>query len=204
MFHDVRFPLSIGLAARGGPERRTRIVERASGFEERNGLWANSRRYWDAAPGLRSLDDIARIVAFFEARNGRLHAFRFTDPLDHKSCDPSQDPTASDQIIGTGDGLRKEFELTKRYQDAAGEWVRFIEKPVTGSVRGAVDGIEQTVMVNAEGMLVFDSPPASGSVVSAGYQFDVPARFDTDRLEIGLDGFKAGEISSVPIAEVRL
>ena len=77
-FHDVRFPLSIGLDARGGPGRRTEIVTLNSGREERNAVWRDSRRRWDAAPGVRSQSDLARLVAFFEARRGRLHAFRFT------------------------------------------------------------------------------------------------------------------------------
>jgi len=91
-FHDVRFPLSIGLAARGGPERRTEIVTLTSGREERNAVWRDSRRRWDAAPGVRSRADLARLVAFFEARLGRLHAFRFTDPFDHGSAGPGAAP----------------------------------------------------------------------------------------------------------------
>ncbi len=35
-FHEVRFPNDISRGARGGSERRTQIVELASGDEERN------------------------------------------------------------------------------------------------------------------------------------------------------------------------
>jgi hypothetical protein len=43
-FHEIRFPDAISRGARGGPERRTQIVELASGDEERSASWANSRR----------------------------------------------------------------------------------------------------------------------------------------------------------------
>ena len=104
-FHEVRFPDNISRGARGGPERRTQIVELASGAEERNASWANSRRRYDVAYGIRRADDLAAVVAFFEARGGRLHGFRFKDWGDHKSCLPSGTPSPSDQQIGTGDGF---------------------------------------------------------------------------------------------------
>ena len=78
-FHEVWFPDNISRGARGGPERRTQIVELASGDEERNASWANSRRRYDVAYGIRRADDLAAVVAFFEARNGRLHGFRWKD-----------------------------------------------------------------------------------------------------------------------------
>lgn len=201
-FHDVRFPLSIGLYARGGPERRTEIVTLTSGAEERNSPWAHSRRRWDAAPGVRTRDDLSALIAFFEARRGRLHAFRFTDPMDHLSCLPSQTPSALDQTLGEGDGARTAFDLVKRYGDGAGAWVRPVRLPVAGSVLAAVDG-EAAAFSVAGGAVVFDGPPPPGALVTAGFHFDCPARFDTDRLDIAAEGF-AGVAPSVPLVEVRL
>src|SRR5690606_5919399 len=137
-FHEVRFPDDISRGARGGPERRTQIVELASGDEERNASWANSRRRYDVAYGIRRADDLAAVVAFFEARNGRLHGFRFKDWADFKSCLPSQVPSATDQQIGTGDGTTTQFQLVKCYTSGAQSWTRSIAKPVTGSVRVAL------------------------------------------------------------------
>jgi uncharacterized protein (TIGR02217 family) len=88
-FHDVRFPVNLSLGSMGGPERRTEIVTLTNGFEERNTPWAHSRRRYDAGAGMRSLDDIAVLVAFFEARRGMLHGFRWKDWADYKSCAPS-------------------------------------------------------------------------------------------------------------------
>ena len=101
-FHEVRFPDNISRGARGGPERRTQVVELASGDEERNASWANSRRRYDVAYGIRRADDLAAVVAFFEARNGRLHGFRYKDWADYKSCLPSQPVAPTDHIPATG------------------------------------------------------------------------------------------------------
>jgi len=142
-FHEVRFPDNISRGARGGPERRTQIVELASGDEERNASWANSRRRYDVAYGIRRADELAIVVAFFEARNGRLYGFRFKDWGDHKSCLPSGTPSPIDQVIGTGDGAATEFQLVKRYTSGAQSWTRTIAKPVAGTVRIALADVEQ-------------------------------------------------------------
>lgn len=201
-FHDVRFPLSIGLYARGGPERRTEIVTLASGAEERNAPWADSRRRWDAAPGVRTRDDLAELITFFEARRGRLHAFRFTDPMDHLSCLPSGVPSTLDQLLGEGDGARTAFDLVKRYGAGETGWLRRIRLPVADSVLAAVDGAAAAFSVEG-GQIVFDAPPPAGAAVTAGFRFDCPVRFDTDRLDIAAEGF-AGAAPSVPLVEVRV
>lgn len=203
-FHDVRFPLSIGLAARGGPERRTEVVSLASGREERNAVWAGSRRRWDAAPGVRSLDDVATLVAFFEERRGRLHAFRFADPLDHKSCAPLAEPAPDDQSLGQGDGSQTGFQLTKTYGTGATAWVRDITHPVEGSVLVAVNGAPSSFTLQPGGMIVLDAPAGAGQAVTAGFRFDTPVRFDTDRLEITAEGFRAGDLGAAPLVEVRV
>ena len=142
-FHEIRFPDDISRGARGGPERRTQIVELASGDEERNASWANSRRRYDVAYGIRRADDLAAVVTFFEARNGRLHGFRFKDWGDHKSCLPSGTPGPTDQQIGTGDGVTTAFQLVKRYSSGAQSWMRSIAKPVAGTVTVALNGAPQ-------------------------------------------------------------
>ena len=201
-FHDVRFPLAIGLLARGGPRRKTEITPLASGREARNSPWAHSRRAWDAAPGVRSLEDAATLIAFFEARRGRLHAFRFADPLDHKSCAPGAEPEPGDQSLGVGDGVRTVFPLVKRYGDGAGAWVRPIPKPVAGTLVAAVNGVAQAAILGAQGRAVFALAPPSGASVTAGFRFDAPARFDADRLEMSLEGFGAADVGPVPLVEV--
>ncbi|CDP51999.1 Gene Transfer Agent (GTA) ORFG12 [Devosia sp. DBB001] len=205
-FHEIRFPDDISRGARGGPERRTQIVELASGDEERNASWANSRRRYDVAYGIRRADDLAAVVAFFEARNGRLYGFRFKDWADHKSCPPSQTTAAIDQQIGTGDGATTAFQLVKRYTSGAQSWTRAIAKPVTGSVRIALAGVEQPSgwsVDTATGLVSFGAAPGSGVAITAGFEFDVPVRFDTDALDVTLDLERLGSITSIPLLEIR-
>ena len=113
-FHEVRFPASLSFASTGGLERRTEIVELVNGHESRNTPWAQARRRYDAGLGVRSADDLHEVLAFFEARRGRLHAFRWKDWLDHRSCAPSAVPGPQDQPLGIGDGTRTAFALVKR------------------------------------------------------------------------------------------
>ena len=205
-FHEVRFPDNISRGARGGPERRTQIVELASGDEERNASWANSRRRYDVAYGIRRADDLAAVVAFFEARNGRLYGFRFKDWADYKSCTPSQMPSATDQVIGTGDGTTTDFQLVKAYTSGAQSWARAITKPVAGTVRVAIDGTEQASGWSVDtttGVISFTTAPASGAAITAGFAFDVPVRFDTDALDVTLDIERLGSITSIPLLEIR-
>lgn len=203
-FHDVLFPLPIGLGARGGPQRLTEIVERASGFEERNTPWAHSRRRWDAGPGVKSKDDLASLISFFEERRGQLYAFRFKDPADHKSCLPSQTPSSSDQMIGTGDGVNRIFPLIKTYGTGATAYVRAITHPVVVSVLAAVDGSPAAFSLDSDNAIVFDAPPADGVTITAGYEFDIPVRFEADRLELSLDSFEGGDAGPVSLVEVTL
>jgi uncharacterized protein (TIGR02217 family) len=139
-FHDDLFPIDIAFNSEGGPSRRTDIVTLASGREERNSPHAASRRSFNAGYGVKSMADIERVIAFFEARKGRLHAFRFRDPFDHKSCALADTPSPEDQIIGAGDGATVSFQLSKTYESGGAKTARRISKPVAGSVVAAIDG----------------------------------------------------------------
>ncbi len=209
-FHEVRFPTAISRNATGGPQRRTDVVTLASGHEQRNSRWADSRRTYNAGYGIRSLDDLELVIAFFEERRGRLHGFRWRDHVDAKSCAPGATPSSTDQEIGVGDGLGATFQLVKTYGSAHAPWTRNIVKPVAGTVQVAVDGApvpEGTAwsVSTATGLVTFaaGSVPAPGAIVSAGYEFDVPVRFDTDRLEINVMSFRHGTIPSIPVIEIR-
>jgi uncharacterized protein (TIGR02217 family) len=209
-FHETRFPTAISLGATGGPERRTEIVTVGSGFEERNSRWADSRRSYNAGYGVKSLDDLHAVIAFFEERRGRLHGFRWKDFADCRSCLPSASPAALDQPLGEGDGATASFQLVKTYGSAFAPYVRTIRKPVAGTVRVAVAGVEKApgtfTVDHMTGVVTFEigHVPGIGQAVAAGFEFDVPARFDSDRLEISLDGFRHGAVPSIPVVEIRL
>lgn len=207
-FHDTRFPLDIAFGTSGGPQRSTQIVALGSGYEQRNQRWESSRRRYDAGYGVKGLDNLHLVVAFFEARRGPLYAFRFRDPGDHKSCLPSQSPNMLDQVIGAGDGTETVFQLIKSYGADDDAYRRSITHPVDGTVLVAVDDVLQTLnrdytLDHNTGIVTFQTPPANGASLSAGFEFDVPVRFDTDQLVVNLAAFAAGEVPSIPLVEVR-
>ena len=200
-FHETRLPARLSFGSTGGIERRTRVTTLASGFEQRSSPWAQGRRRYLIGAGLRSLDDAAALTAFFEARAGRLHGFRFKDFADFKSCAPSQAPKAADQTLGTGDGTRRAFQLRKAY----GEVWRTIRKPVAGTVLVAVAGAPAAFTLDAmTGEVTLAAAAPAGATVTAGFEFDTPVRFDADRLDITLEGFDAARLVAVPLVEVRV
>ncbi|WP_112323302.1 DUF2460 domain-containing protein [Oceanibium sediminis] len=208
-FHEVRFPVSLSFGSVGGPERRTEIVTLNNGAEERTTPWAHSRRRYDAGFGMRSLDDLEELIGFFEARGGQLYGFRWRDWTDYKSCPPSQTPDHGDQTIGHGDGERRLFQLSKTYWSGDVSYTRPITKPVAGTETISIDGDDRVEGVDytldhMTGVVVFAAAPQPGAPVQAGFEFDVPVRFDTDRIEASVAGFQAGEVPSVPVIEVRV
>ncbi|MDE2444794.1 MAG: DUF2460 domain-containing protein [Alphaproteobacteria bacterium] len=204
---DVRFPTSISRGSTSTAERRTDVVVTASGREERNARWANSKRKYNAGFGLKSLDDIQTVVAFFEERRGRLYAFRWKDFADFKSCAASATHAATDQVIGTGTGTQATFQLVKIYGAGTRNYARVISTPVTDTVKVAVNGVVTTqFVVNPQtGVVTFNAGyfPAAGTVVTAGFEFDVPVRFDTDQISINRAHFAGGDIPSIPLVEVK-
>lgn len=206
-FHDVRFPLSVSFKSSGGPLRRTEIVELQSGAEERNSPWAHGRRRYDAGTGIRSLSELEAVLAFFEARRGALYAFRWKDFADFRSCVSNTDISPLDQMLGMGDGSTASFQLMKAYETGAYAYVRPITKPVSGTVRVAVDGVEVDAsdwsVDDLTGIITFSAPPDAGAEITAGFEFDIPARFDTHEMVLSLEGFEAGQMPSIQVVEVR-
>lgn len=209
-FHEIRFPVDVSFGSSGGPQRNTQIVAMASGREHRNQRWADARRRYEAGYGVKDLDSLHEVISFFEARRGPLHGFRFRDPVDWKSCAPLAQVDPQDQIIGTGDGTTATFQLVKTYGSGGYASPRPVSKPVSGSVRVAVDGAEAQVgthfnVDHASGEITFEPGhiPAASATISAGFEFDVPVRFASDGLSISIAAFTAGDIPSIPLLEIR-
>ena len=186
-FHDERFPLTLAFGATGGPTRSVDIATLSSGREHRNTTQSRARRRYNAVTGVKSLADAQTLAAFFEARGGALHSFRFRDPVDH---------SADGALLGVGDGARTAFDLRKTYGDA----VRPIVLPVADTVEVLVAG--EVVSHQLSGGTVTIDPPAPGALVTARFEFDVPVRFDTDELVLALETDGAISVSSVPLVEV--
>jgi uncharacterized protein (TIGR02217 family) len=199
-FEDVSFPIAIGQEASVSPGYSTNVVTSASGHEYRNANWSEARLRFDAGPGVRGERELATLIAFFRARRGRAVGFRFRDPFDFCSAPDGGEVAATDQALGVGDGARTRFSLRKSYGDVE----RRITRPVPGTVRIAVDGVERIGGWTLQGGVVeFGDAPGAGAMVSAGFQFEVPVRFAEDRIDINRVSFAAGEAPSVPLIEVR-
>lgn len=205
-FHEVSLPARLAFGSTGGVERRTEVITLGSGHERRSTPWADGRRRYLIGANLRSLDDMATLTAFFEARRGRLFGFRFRDFADFKSCAPGAAINPGDQRIGVGDGARTVFELSKSYGEDPEVWTRVIRKPVEGTVRVAVDAVETTAfaMDHSTGKMTLETPPGAGVAISAGFEFDTPVRFDSDRIEVTLESFDAGRVTAMPLIEIRI
>jgi uncharacterized protein (TIGR02217 family) len=208
-FHEVRFPASLSFGSVGGPERRTDVVTLANGFEERNTPWAHSRRRYDAGLGMRSLDDIETLISFFEARQGQMFGFRWKDWSDFKSGKATAEVTGEDQVIARGDGVQTRFQLVKTYSSGGVSYVRPIVKPVLGTVRLGLDQDEVREGVDFEvdlttGTVTFADPPPEEVDIMAGFEFDVPVRFDTEKIQTSVASFQAGDAPNVPVVEVRV
>ncbi|PVA10593.1 TIGR02217 family protein [Pelagivirga sediminicola] len=208
-FHEVRFPANLSFGSVGGPERLTDVVTLANGFEERNTPWQHSRRRYDAGVAMRGLDDIEKLIAFFEARRGQIHGFRWKDWADYKSGGARLDVAYEDQLIAFGDDVTPSFQLVKTYRSGEHEYTRPIAKPVRGTVKIGIGGDEQKEGVHYEvdtatGLVTFMHPPNDGERITAGFEFDVPVRFDTDRIMVSVASFQAGDVPNVPVVEIRV
>jgi uncharacterized protein (TIGR02217 family) len=208
-FHDVRFPARISFGATGGPVLRNEIITLASGLEKRNARQSRSKRRFDVGTGIRSVDDLKAVIAFFEARRGSLYGFRFRDPFDWSSAAGGKAISPLDQQIAIGDGTVSAFQLKKSYGDSGGSASRDITRPVLGTVRIAVDGTEASegsafTVDYTTGQVMFEPAyvPQAGVEVTAGFEFDIPVRFDADSIEISMASFTAGHIPAIPLVEL--
>lgn len=204
-FHEIQFPTSISRGSEGGPMRKTDVITLRSGHERRNAIWAGSRRKYDAGLGIRDIDDLYDAMEFFEGREGRLIGFRWKDWLDFKSCPPNTGLSMLDQNLGTGDGTTTEFQLRKSYVSGSATIWRDIKKPVNGTVVAAVNGVSTGVTVDyTTGIITFAAAPANGHLVTAGFEFDVPVRFDQDEFMVNLEHFQLGEVPDLKVIEILI
>lgn len=206
---EVRFPDSVAYGAVGGPRFNTNVAVISTGSEQRNQLWVNPRHQYNIATGIKSIQHYHDVLRFFVARRGRQRGFRFKDWFDFTS---SEDPTipygSTDQQIGVGPGPH---QLIKTYSDSLYPWVRTITKPVAGTVSISIDGVNMPSgganpwsVDTTTGIVTFTGTlPGGGSIIRAGFEFDVPCRFNTDSLDGNYENFRVAVAQSIDIIELR-
>lgn len=206
-FDEVQMPLRVGFGSAGGPGFSTEVIVIDGGYERRNQNWSQARRRYDARTGLRTGVDAAALLGFFHARAGRARGFRLKDWSDFSSATDGTGTSAwSDQTIGTGDGTATQFQLVKNYASGTVTHTRRIRKPVSGSVSAGTNGTQAASGWSVDittGIVTFAAAPTAGHAVTAGFLFDVPARFDTDVLSLTAEDFISYN-SAIPIVEIRV
>jgi uncharacterized protein (TIGR02217 family) len=78
---------------------------------------------------------------------------------------------------------------------------------VAGTVLIAIGGVTRLTGWNVDtttGLVTFGTAPAAGAAITAGFQFHVPVRFDTDYLEFTMSGPDYGEFVDIPVVEIRV
>ncbi len=197
-FVEVQFPADISYGSTGGPEYSTDVVELNSGYEQRNVNWAEARAKYNVAHGVKTQTQLNALIAFFRARKGRAYGFRFKDWTDYSIIG---------QNIGTGNGTTKIFQLVKTYVNGGISENRNVKKPVAGTVVVYLNSVVQNSGVSYDtttGSVTFSTAPGSGVAITADFQFDVPVRFDTDKLAATLDSYGSNSWLNIPIVEIKI
>jgi len=206
-FLDIRFPETISYRALGGPQFQTSVARVRSGRETRNQIWQYPLHIFNVAHGAKVLSDLDDVIDFFYVAAGRFSAWRYKDWRDYKSTDGMIDTViGDDQDIGVGDALETDFQLIKTYTVGSVNFSRKITRPVSGTVKVYLDGVEQVSGFTVDhdtGIVSFSVAPGATVRVSAGYEFDIPARFSEDLMQQSIEACDAGQISSIMIEEIR-
>jgi uncharacterized protein (TIGR02217 family) len=204
-----RFPDDISYGSRGGPGWSTTVVETDSGSESRNQRWSYPRHEFDVSYGVNTLVRLENLLNFFHVVAGKAVGFRYKDWMDFKSCSRTATPAAADCAIGTGTGALATFQLAKTYTQGAYTRSRKILKPISGTVLVAVAGTTKTETTHytinyTTGLVTFTAGniPTTGQAVTAGFEFDVPCRFDTDKLSVNINDYNSGA-AQVPLIELK-
>lgn len=202
-FHDTRFPDSIAQGAQITPGFSTAVVMSSGGQEQRVGNWSLPRRRYNVGTGLQRRTDTAALLAFWIARAGRLHSFRFKDWSDYQ---------LPRQTIGTTNAATATWPIFKSYTSGPTTVTRPITRPVTGTVRCWVNAVERTLGAGASefqvnlttGVITIGATLAAttGQAIEAQCDFDVHARFDSDDVALTQRSHEVGEWPDVPVIEV--
>lgn len=194
------------------PRWSTQITTVASGDEQANQRWAHPLQTFVLPQAVRKFADYAAVAAHWYAMRGPFHTWPFRDPLDFASvtlAQPNVVPTISgyDQIIATGDGETTEFQLTKTYARGNQSYARPIFLPLDGFVILSIDdGAEFPALTPTRpgGVVTLSDPLPEGSVLKAGFYFDVEVRFESDDTFSGIvRDWQVGGYADITLQEVR-
>ena len=221
-FIDVPLPRSLqAYPCRSMPRFSTSIVGVASGAESANSNWAAPLHRFILPDKISDQESLEDFREHWMVMRGPFHTFPFRDPFDFASvrltC-PDTVPviTRTDQPLGTGDGVRRTWQLQKQYSRGPASYVRPITLPIVSTVLIGINGLEPaavpgpsggpySVAVDREGGTVTFTPaPNLGLVLTAGFLYEVPVRFaGDDTFEQALRAYQMGGAAGFELMETR-
>jgi len=201
-FDEVRLPVEIERGAQGGPGFLTTVTVLNSGKEKRNSLWSVDRGEWDIGYGIDTRENALKIRNFFMARAGKARGFRFRDWSNYTTG------TGQQGVEESPDSGDTTFQLQYTYTDEGGfSYTKPIYKPVNdANFKVYLDGVEQGsgwALNTATGIITFTDPPDYAVDITWTGTFDLPVRFDTDRLEIIVENKNVLLTPAIPIVELK-
>lgn len=222
-FVDVYLPDQIlGYGFQSSPRWSTTITAVASGAEHRNRNWAHPLHRFTAPEGIRCWEDVEALHRMWMAFAGPLYTFPFRDPLDFASraltAPQAVPPIAeTDQVLGVGDGLTRTFQLRKAYTFGPLTYTRPIFHPILDSVLVAMNALPADTAAptlpggpytwdvdRLTGLVEFTPAPTAGVVITAGFLFDVEARFEGDDSYDGIvHAYQTAGFADLSFLEVR-
>ena len=195
-FYEINFPSDIAYGASGGAEFFTDITTSSSGFEQRNINWSSSRCYYNLAQSIKTKDQLDILISFFRLVKGKAIGFRFKDWSDYQIVQ---------QKVANSDGNTTNFQIIKEYEFYDSKVIRKITKPVKDKVKIFCN--QTLVFPNIDyttGEIIFDKPPNTGDEIIVDAEFDVPVRFDIDKLTTSIENYGVYTHYEIPLVEIKI
>jgi uncharacterized protein (TIGR02217 family) len=193
-----RFPTRISYGSSGGPKFKTFLFESPGGIEGRTIGWDQARAEYRIDLSDHEKADLDDVRELFYNTRGRARGFRFKDWHDYQM---------TDELIGTGDGVTRVFNIVKVYGSGTLKYQRRIYKPISGSFTVSVNGTPVLPTISYTlGTVTFSVPntPALNDLITVTGEFDVPVRFDTDVLDASAGVHDEQSWAGVSLVELKL
>lgn len=207
---EIEMPFPPSYQTRGGPEFSTIVNTLTGGAEDTVQLWQRPRWRWEVTLARLKLEDLQRLEEFAIVVAGRARGFLFTDPIRSSTGAPpvvpqgeQAAPTAFDALIGTGDGVARDFVLRRPVAFGGASATYRTTRPLPGSVLVAVGGSEVPASLLSGGVVRLGEPAPAGQPVTAGWRWRFPARLEDDWLPSTLDNYRQGVAARLTLVEIR-
>lgn len=197
MFNETRLLDCVAYGSEFGQEFSTRIVSLRNGFERRNINWSMPLGRHSINYNALKPEDHIKVRGAHMASMGSAIPFRFKDWTDYR---------AAGELIGEGTGSSQLLQLVKSYSFGPVTLQRIIKKPVATTVVIYVDGTPNAATIDfLTGLVTITA--TEGAVITWSGEFDVPVRFESDRLDVEPVAHMQNDFAltcSVDLVEVRL